>query len=257
MIYTVTFNPSLDYVVQADQLIPGEINRTTSEHIYPGGKGNNVSVILSNLGLKSKALGFKAGFTGDVLEKMLEEFGCETDVLILAGSIPNTLPEDIYERILERLSGKEIRFVVDATKDLLLKVMKYHPFLIKPNNHELGEMFNVELKRKEDITIYAKKLQALGAQHVLVSMAGDGAILVTKDGKVYETMPPKGKVVNSVGAGDSMVAGFITGYLNTKDMEKAFRLGVAAGSASAFCSWLATRDEIVALLGEPAEVYHI
>ena len=279
MIYTVTFNPSLDYVVQADQLIPGEINRTTSEHIYPGGKGNNVSVILSNLGLKSKALGFKAGFTGDVLEKMPEEFGCgqgpviteeaiqalyekldkleEGDVLILAGSIPNTLPEDIYERILERLSGKEIRFVVDATKDLLLKVMKYHPFLIKPNNHELGEMFNVELKRKEDITIYAKKLQALGAQHVLVSMAGDGAILVTKDGKVYETMPPKGKVVNSVGAGDSMVAGFITGYLNTKDMEKAFRLGVAAGSASAFCSWLATRDEIVALLGEPAEVYHI
>ena len=146
---------------------------------------------------------------------------------------------------------------MDATKDLLLKVMKYHPFLIKPNNHELGEMFNVELKRKEDITIYAKKLQALGAQHVLVSMAGDGAILVTKDGKVYETMPPKGKVVNSVGAGDSMVAGFITGYLNTKDMEKAFRLGVAAGSASAFCSWFATRDEIVALLGEPAEVYHI
>ena len=232
MIYTVTFNPSLDYVVQTDQLIPGEINRTTSEHIYPGGKGNNVSVILSNLGLKSKALGFKAGFTGDVLEKMLEEFGCETDfiplkegnsrinvkinagteteingqgpviteeaiqalyekldkleegdVLILAGSIPNTLPEDIYERILERLSGKGIRFVVDATKDLLLKVMKYHPFLIKPNNHELGEMFNVELKRKEDIIIHAKKLQALGAQHVLVSMAGDGAILVTKEGK--------------------------------------------------------------------------
>ena len=150
----------------------------------------------------------------------------EGDILVLAGSIPNTLPEDIYERILERLSGKEIRFVVDATKDLLLKVMKYHPFLIKPNNHELGEMFNVELKRKEDIIIYAKKLQALGAQHVLVSMAGDGAILVTKDGKVYETMPPKGKVVNSVGAGDSMVAGFITGYLNTKDMEKAFRLGI-------------------------------
>ena len=306
MIYTVTFNPSLDYVIQVDKLVPGEINRTTHEAVYPGGKGNNVSVILSNLGHSSKALGFTAGFTGEALENMLKEFGCDTafirlpegstrinvkinageeteingqgpviteeaqqalfeqldalkkeDILVLAGSIPNTLPEDIYERILERLSGKEIRFVVDATKDLLLKVMKYHPFLIKPNNHELGEMFNVELKRKEDIIIYAKKLQALGAQHVLVSMAGDGAILVTKDGKVYETMPPKGKVVNSVGAGDSMVAGFITGYLNTKDMEKAFRLGVAAGSASAFCSWLATRDEIVALLGEPAEVYHI
>ena len=306
MIYTVTFNPSLDYVIQVDKLVPGEINRTTHEAVYPGGKGNNVSVILSNLGHSSKALGFTAGFTGEALENMLKEFGCDTafirlpegstrinvkinageeteingqgpviteeaqqalfeqldalkkeDILVLAGSIPNTLPEDIYERILERLSGKEIRFVVDATKDLLLKVMKYHPFLIKPNNHELGEMFNVELKRKEDIIIHAKKLQALGAQHVLVSMAGDGAILVTKDGKVYETMPPKGKVVNSVGAGDSMVAGFITGYLNTKDMEKAFRLGVAAGSASAFCSWLATRDEIVALLGEPAEVYHI
>ena len=195
MIYTVTFNPSLDYVVQADQLIPGEINRTTSEHIYPGGKGNNVSVILSNLGLKSKALGFKAGFTGDVLEKMLEEFGCETDfiplkegnsrinvkinagteteingqgpvitdtaiealyqkldkltagdVLVLAGSIPNTLPGDMYERIMERLQGKEIRIAVDATKDLPVNVLKYHPFLIKPNNHELGEIFGKVLE---------------------------------------------------------------------------------------------------------------
>ena len=306
MIYTVTFNPSLDYIVSVNNFQLGMTNRTATEMMLPGGKGINVSIVLKNLGLENTALGFVAGFTGDEIQRQVEEIGVnarfipvdegisrinlklqniegteingqgpviteeaiqalyekldkleEGDVLILAGSIPNTLPEDIYERILERLSGKEIRFVVDATKDLLLKVMKYHPFLIKPNNHELGEMFNVELKRKEDIIIHAKKLQALGAQHVLVSMAGDGAILVTKDGKVYETMPPKGKVVNSVGAGDSMVAGFITGYLNTKDMEKAFRLGVAAGSASAFCSWLATRDEIVALLGEPAEVYHI
>ena len=306
MIYTVTFNPSLDYIVSVEDFKLGLTNRTSSELMLPGGKGINVSTVLGNLGIESTALGFLAGFTGKEIAGRLDQMGIkngciwleegysrinvklksidgteingqgpviteeaiqalyekldkleEGDVLILAGSIPNTLPEDIYERILERLSGKEIRFVVDATKDLLLKVMKYHPFLIKPNNHELGEMFNVELKRKEDIIIHAKKLQALGAQHVLVSMAGDGAILVTKDGKVYETMPPKGKVVNSVGAGDSMVAGFITGYLNTKDMEKAFRLGVAAGSASAFCSWLATRDEIVALLGEPAEVYHI
>ena len=306
MICTVTFNPSLDYIVSVENFKLGLTNRTSSELMLPGGKGINVSTVLGNLGIESTALGFLAGFTGKEIAGRLDQMGIkngciwleegysrinvklksidgteingqgpviteeaiqalyekldkleEGDVLILAGSIPNTLPEDIYERILERLSEKEIRFVVDATKDLLLKVMKYHPFLIKPNNHELGEMFNVELKRKEDITIYAKKLQALGAQHVLVSMAGDGAILVTKDGKVYETMPPKGKVVNSVGAGDSMVAGFITGYLNTKDMEKAFRLGVAAGSASAFCSWLATRDEIVALLGEPAEVYHI
>ena len=190
------------------------------------------------------------------LMKKLDELTAE-DYLVLAGSIPGSMPKMIYRDIMARLASKGVHFVVDATGELLMNVLEYHPFLIKPNNHELGEMFNVELKRKEDIIIYAKKLQALGAQHVLVSMAGDGAILVTKDGKVYETMPPKGKVVNSVGAGDSMVAGFITGYLNTKDMEKAFRLGVAAGSASAFCSWLATRDEIVALLGEPAEVYHI
>lgn len=222
-------------------------------------EGNSRINVKINAGTETEINGQGPVITEEAIQALYEKLDKleEGDVLILAGSIPNTLPEDIYERILERLSGKEIRFVVDATKDLLLKVMKYHPFLIKPNNHELGEMFNVELKRKEDIIIHAKKLQALGAQHVLVSMAGDGAILVTKDGKVYETMPPKGKVVNSVGAGDSMVAGFITGYLNTKDMEKAFRLGVAAGSASAFCSWLATRDEIVALLGEPAEVYHI
>ena len=222
-------------------------------------EGNSRINVKINAGTETEINGQGPVITEEAIQSLYEKLDKleEGDVLILAGSIPNTLPEDIYERILERLSGKEIRFVVDATKDLLLKVMKYHPFLIKPNNHELGEMFNVELKRKEDIIIHAKKLQALGAQHVLVSMAGDGAILVTKEGKVYETMPPKGKVVNSVGAGDSMVAGFITGYLNTKDMEKAFRLGVAAGSASAFCSWLATRDEIVALLGEPAEVYHI
>lgn len=289
MIYTVTFNPSLDYVVQADQLIPGEINRTTSEHIYPGGKGNNVSVILSNLGLKSKALGFKAGFTGDVLEKMLEEFGCETDfiplkegnsrinvkinagteteingqgpviteeaiqalyekldkleegdVLILAGSIPNTLPEDIYERILERLSGKEIRFVVDATKDLLLKVMKYHPFLIKPNNHELGELFGVTLENDQQIEQYARKLQDMGAQNVLISMAADGAMLITKEGEMYRIGIAKGKTVNSVGAGDSMVAGFLASYTKEQNYQKALKYGTAAGGATAQSEGLAT-----------------
>lgn len=306
MIYTVTFNPALDYIVRLEKLSLGEVNRSEYEAVYYGGKGINVSTVLNNLAIPSVALGFVAGFTGKEIEDGVKKLGVQTDfihlqdgmsrinvkikageeteingkgphisqaeleqlyqkldrlqkgdILVLAGTIPASLPADIYEVILGRLEKKEVEFVVDATGDLLKNVLKYHPFLIKPNNHELGEMFNVELKRKEDIIIYAKKLQALGAQHVLVSMAGDGAILVTKDGKVYETMPPKGKVVNSVGAGDSMVAGFITGYLNTKDMEKAFRLGVAAGSASAFCSWLATRDEIVALLGEPAEVYHI
>lgn len=306
MVYTVTFNPSLDYVVQMNKLLPGSINRTTQEHIYPGGIGNNVSVILSNLGIKSKALGFKAGFTGENLEKMLKEYGADTDfitlkrgftrvnvkinaneeteingqgpeitpeaieqlyekldslekgdILVLAGSIPGTLPEDIYERIMERLYGKEIAFVVDATKDLLLNVLKYHPFLIKPNNHELGEMFGKILKTEEDIEVHAKKLQDMGAENVLVSMAGDGAVLVTKDGKIYRSLPPKGNVVNSVGAGDSMVAGFLTGYLNTGDMEKAFMLSVAAGSATAFCSWLATREEIISLLNEPAQNFNI
>lgn len=304
MIYTVTFNPSLDYVIQVDKLVPGEINRTTHEAVYPGGKGNNVSVILSNLGHSSKALGFTAGFTGEALENMLKEFGCDTafirlpegstrinvkinageeteingqgpviteeaqsalfeqldalkeeDILVLAGSIPNTLPSDIYERILEHLQGRGIHFVVDATKDLLLKVLKYHPFLIKPNNHELGEMFGVTLKTRDEIVIYAKKLQEMGAKNVLVSMAGDGAILLTEDGIIYEAKPPKGKVLNSVGAGDSMVAGFLTGYLNTGEYEKAFRLGVVTGSATAFQYWLATKEDIVALMEDKPETY--
>ena len=306
MIYTVTFNPSLDYVVQTADLIPGRVNRTTEEHIYPGGKGNNVYVILSNLGQKSKALGFKAGFTGEQMEQMLESYGCCTDfipleegltrinvkvkakeeteingqgpvitaaaieelfsrldalkkedVLILAGSIPNTLPEDIYEKIMARQQGKGVRVIVDATKDLLVNVLKYRPFLIKPNNHELGEIFGKELKTDEEIVEYAEKLQETGAVNVLVSMAGEGAILVTEDKKVYKQLPPKGKVVNSVGAGDSMVAGFTAGYLNTGDYRKALELGTAAGSATAFVSWLATRDEIVEKLEKPVSVYGI
>lgn len=304
MIYTVTFNPSLDYVIQVEKLVPGEINRTTHEAVYPGGKGNNVSVILSNLGHQSKALGFTAGFTGEALEKMLNEYGCDTafikleegstrinvkinageeteingqgpiiteeaqnalfdqldalkaeDILVLAGSIPNTLPSDIYERILERLQGRGIRFVVDATKDLLLKVLKYHPFLIKPNNHELGEMFGVTLTTKNEIITHARKLQEMGAENVLVSMAGDGAILLTEDEVIYEAKPPKGEVLNSVGAGDSMVAGFLAGYLNTKDYEKAFRLGVVTGSATAFQYWLATKEDVIALMEEQPEMY--
>lgn len=297
MIYTVTFNPSLDYVVQMQSLTAGTINRTTVEHIYPGGKGVNVSVILSNLGIKSRVLGFKAGFTGENLENMLKDYGCSTDliklddgftrinvkinageeteingqgpfigegalgelftkldmlkqgdILVLAGSIPNTLPSDVYERIMERLKGRGIRFVVDATKNLLLKVLKYEPFLIKPNNHELGEMFGKELHEAGEITAHAEKLQKMGAKNVLVSMAGDGAILVTEAGEVYQARPPKGKVINSVGAGDSMVAGFLTGYMETGEYEQAFRLGIAAGSASAFCSWLASKEEIERLL---------
>ena len=306
MIYTVTFNPSLDYVVGLDRPVPGEINRVTHENIYPGGKGNNVSVILSNLGHKSRALGFVAGFTGKKLEEMLNDFGCytdfirlehgmtrinmkinageeteingqgpaiteeairklyekldqleEEDILVLAGSIPNTLPSDMYERIMERLQTKKIRIVVDATKDLLLNVLKYRPFLIKPNNHELGEMFGTTLSTEEEIIEYAGKLQEQGARNVLISMAGDGAILLTEIGDICRGLPPKGRVRISVGAGDSMVAGFLTGYLNTGSYEKAFRLGIVTGSATAFLYWLADRDDIVKLLDEPAETYGI
>ena len=288
MIYTVTFNPSLDYVVQVEHFQGDAVNRTSEEHVYPGGKGNNVAVIASNLGMKSRALGFKAGFTGAAMEQMLQEFGCDTDfialeegvtrinvkvksddefeingqgpripdekirqlyekldalesgdVLVLSGSIPNTLPDDMYERIMERLAGTGVRISVDATKDLLMNVLKYHPFLIKPNNHELGEMFGVTLESDDEIAEYARKLQEMGARNVLVSMAGDGAILVTEDGSVLKQLPPAGEVVKSVGAGDSMVAGFLAGYLKTGSYEEALKLGTAAGSATAFTSWLA------------------
>lgn len=304
MIYTVTFNPSIDYVIKTEEMRLGEINRTTHECVYPGGKGNNVSVLLSNLGHKSRALGFVAGFTGKALEKMLDDYGCYTDfihlnegltrinvkinakeeteingqgpaitaeaieklyeklddliegdILVLAGSIPNTLPSDIYERIMARLDGKGIRIAVDATKALLLNVLKYHPFLIKPNNHELGEMFGIVLESDDEIIKYAKKLQESGARNVLVSMAGEGAILLTEDGKTYKGTPPEGNVLNSVGAGDSMVAGFLTGYLNTGDYEKAFKLGIVSGSASAFQYWLAGKEDIINLLEDSPNQY--
>ena len=298
MIYTVTFNPSLDYIVRLDQFTAGEINRVNYEQVLAGGKGINVSIVLHNLGHESTALGFVAGFTGDEIERQLDAFSVrhafmrldagfsrinvkakaqsETeingqgpdiseakqqelfaqldrlgagDTLVLAGSIPKTLPDDIYERIMARLAGRGIRIVVDAEKKLLLNVLKYHPFLIKPNNHELGDMFGVKLTTDEEIITYAKKLQEKGAQNVLISMAGDGAILLTADGKHYKSPAPKGKLVNSVGAGDSMVAGFITGYTESQgDFETAFHMGVATGSASAFSENLATRPEVEALL---------
>lgn len=297
MIYTVTFNPSLDYVVQLGHFAPAGINRTTSEHIFPGGKGNNVAVIASNLGIQTRALGFKAGFTGDAMEQMLQQYGCDTDfipleegmtrinvkvkssqefeingqgpiiseakiealhnklgqlqegdILALSGSIPNTLPGDIYEQIMQRLQGKNIKISVDATQDLLMNVLKYHPFLIKPNNHELEEIFHTTFHSDEEIIACAKKLQNMGAVNVLVSMAGDGAILVDEHGNVSKQAPPKGEVINSVGAGDSMVAGFLVGYLTSGDYQDALGLGTAAGSATAFTAWLAGKKEIMALL---------
>lgn len=299
MIYTVTFNPALDYVVKVDSFKLGSVNRTKQEDMYAGGKGINVSIVLKNLDIDSEALGFIAGFTGDEISRRLSEKGVKAnfiklkngmsrinmkmksdeeseingmgpnideeslqklyekldtlksdDILVLAGSIPNSLPSDIYEKIMERLQGKNIKIVVDATKDLLLNVLKYKPFLIKPNNHELGEMFNVELKSDSEIIEYAKKLRDMGAENVLISMAGDGAILVSGDNEAKKLGVPKGKVKNSVGAGDSMVAGFIAGYLKNKDVNEAFEMGVATGSASAFSEDLATKEKVYKLLQE-------
>ena len=297
MICTVTFNPSLDYIVSVEDFKLGLTNRTSSELMLPGGKGINVSTVLMNLGIGNTALGFTAGFVGDEIIRRLQEMGVksdfiqigdgvsrinvklksidgteingagpvigkekveqlmekldtlgEGDVLFLAGSIPSSMPDDMYEQIMARLDGKGVMIVVDATKDLLVNVLKYHPFLVKPNNHELGEIFGVELKTREDVIPYGKKLQEKGARNVLVSMAGEGAVLIDENGREYMSEAPEGKVVNAVGAGDSMVAGFIAGYLEKKDYEYAFHKGLAAGSASAFSEQLATDEEVEALL---------
>lgn len=297
MIYTITFNPALDYIVKMDEFNLGHVNRSNNEFVYAGGKGINVSIVLNNLEVKSKALGFIAGFTGDEIERRLREFGCDTefiklkegmsrinvkikadveseingggpdissealeelykkldtltagDILVLAGSIPKTMPTDIYERIMERLQDKDVKFIVDTTGESLLKVLKYNPFLIKPNHHELGELFGVKLNNKEEVIEYAKKLKDMGAQNVIISMAGDGAVLINSNGDVTTSNVPKGVVKNSVGAGDSMVAGFIAGYLNSGKIEDGFKLGVATGSASAFSEGLATKDYVYELL---------
>lgn len=304
MIYTVTFNPSLDYIINVDHFQAGEINRTTKELIYPGGKGINVSIVLNNLGCETTALGFLAGFTGDEIQRLLEEKGVRTDFiraaegtsrinvkmrsdqeteingrgpvisdtdmdrlyaqldqlkegdsLVLSGSIPSGMPETVYMDILKHLDGRGIAVTVDATKDLLVRVLPYHPFLIKPNNHELGEIFQKEIISKADVIVYAKKLQELGARNVLVSMAGDGAVLVTENGDAYRASAPKGTLVNSVGAGDSMVAGFLAGYRRNRDYAEAFCWGVCTGSASAFSDALATSEEVETLLAKSDDCF--
>lgn len=296
MIYTVTFNPSLDYIVSVNDFQLGLTNRTDSELILPGGKGINVSTILMNLGIDSTAFGFAAGFTGEEIIREVEAMGIrsdfikidsgisrinlklknidsteingsgpeiseekieellrkldilgEGDILVLAGSIPASMPADMYSTIMERLQHKNVTFIVDATKDLLINVLKYKPFLIKPNNHELGELFDVKLTTREEVIPYGKKLQKQGARNVLISMAGEGAVLVAEDGSVYEAPAPKGTLVNAVGAGDSMVAGFTAGWIEKKDYRHAFYMGVSAGSASAFSEYLATKEEIMDL----------
>lgn len=296
MIYTVTFNPSLDYILSVDDFRLGLTNRTSSELLLPGGKGINVSTVLTNLGIENTALGFAAGFTGkeiirktaalgvksdfieiengisrinvklknidgteingmgpdissdktEELMKKLDRLG-QGDTLILAGSIPASMPADMYSRILERLKKKPVTFIVDASGELLLNVLKYRPFLVKPNHHELGDLFHVQIKTREEAVPYGRELQKMGARNVLISMAGEGAVLAAEDGTIYDTPAPAGPLVNAVGAGDSMVAGFTAGWMQSRDYRHAFYMSVAAGSASAFSEYLATKDEIMAL----------
>ena len=300
MIYTVTFNPAIDYIAEVKGLEMNEINRATSEKILAGGKGINVSIVLKNLGIDSIALGFIAGFTGQEIKRKVEEFGIKTDFvyipdkfsrinvklqsnitgimsnetaingegpkisekeieeliskldklqkedyLVLAGSVSRKMKDDIYEKICTKVKEKGAKIVADATGKLLVNVLKHKPFLIKPNKEELEEIFEDKIETNEEIIVYAKKLQEMGAENVLISMDQDGAILITKDKKVLHLKAPKGKLVNSVGAGDSMVAGFLTGYISYDDYEKAFKMGIAAGSASAFSENLATKEEIL------------
>ena len=299
MIYTVTLNPSIDYVIKVYKLTTGNINRVNEEHVYPGGKGINVTRILKSLDNDNIALGFVSGFTGDYIINSLQELNLKSDfikvkqgftrinvkvkseeeteingqgpkiseeelnqfykvidklvdgdILILSGSIPSCLDERLYESIMKKVEDRDIKVIVDATKNLLLNVLKYKPFLIKPNNHELAEMFNVELNSTEDVVFYARKLKEMGAQNVLISMGKDGALLVTENDEIFASSVAKGEVVNSVGAGDSMVAGFIAGYLKSNSYEEALRLGAASGGATAFSSDLATREFIDKLVDE-------
>lgn len=297
MIYTVTFNPSIDYVIKVDDFIPGTVNRVAYENKYAGGKGINVSRVLNNLGVKSKALGFIGGFTGAFIETSLQQEGVETDFvtvngdtrinvklksneeteingagpnilpddlnklfekinsldsedfLVLAGNVQSSLPRDIYSRIQRNLEGKGVKIVVDTTGEALVSTLKYKPFLIKPNNHELSEIFNVQINTKEEIVHYAQKLREMGAQNVIISMAGEGALLVSEKG-VYHASAPKGEVKNSVGAGDSLIAGFLASYSKTSDISLAFKSGVASGSATAFSMDLCKREEVENLFSQ-------
>ena len=299
MIYTVTFNPSLDYILDLSELNMNHVNRPSAERILPGGKGINVSIVLHNLGVDNKAICFTSGFTGDALKTLLQQrdmnadfinisqgltrinvklrSGGETEIngqgpeiksediaelyeklgyldeedyLVLAGSLPDTMSKSTYMDIMQMLQYNNSKIIVDATGELLLNVLPYKPFLIKPNNHELGNLFGVEVNTREDAVKYAKKLIEKGARNVLVSMSASGAVMVTEDGGVYEADAPQGEVKNSVGAGDAMLAGFLAGYIKYEDFDKAFKLGICAGSASAFSEEMATRDEVMKLYEE-------
>ena len=305
MIYTLTFNPALDYTTQVENFKIGKINRTKTENILAGGKGLNVSIVLKRLEIENTAISFVAGFTGKELERKIKEYDIKTDfiethkgytrinvkissleknsliqesetalngngpeitendiekllqkiqninsndIVILSGNIPKCINENIYEIICKELDGKNVKFVVDASQKLLMNCLKYKPFFIKPNKDELEETFNTKIETKEEIIIYAKKLQEKGAQNVLISLGGDGAILLTEKNEIYYSNTPKGQVVNTVGAGDSMVAGFIAGYLKKQNYKEALKLGIASGSATAFSAGLALKEEIDELL---------
>lgn len=295
MIYTVTVNPSIDYIVQLKELTLGEVNRMDYDNMLPGGKGINVSRILKELGHDSVAWGFLGGFTGDFVKDSLEKIGLKTnftsiqgstrinvkikaqaeteingkgpklndaeleafkaqfdhltedDTVIFAGSLLPGLGDDFYFDLIKIIRQKGAQFVIDTTGDSLLKTLPEHPLVVKPNNHELADMFGIQFNGIDDIVKYAKKLLEMGAQNVLISMAGDGGLMVTKD-KVYRSLAPKGTVVNSVGAGDSMLAGFTGTFAKTKDVVEAFRYGLASGSATAFSEDLATRAKIDEIL---------
>lgn len=296
MIYTVTFSPAIDYVVDLDRLVKGAINRSKGEHCLPGGKGINVSIVLANMGKPSIATGFLGGFTGDFIRGELKKRGIESgfvevegntrinvklrgeeetaingqgphitpeqieelmvqlekltdkDLLVISGTVPSSLPSDIYEKILERIKDNRVELIVDATNDILLNTLKYRPLLVKPNQEELEEMFHTVIHDERELIDNAKRLLALGARNVIVSLGGDGALLVGEGLEPLHLQAPKGKVVNTVGAGDSLVAGFIDEYITSGNIAKAFRRGIATGSASAFSEGLATLEEVEALL---------
>lgn len=295
MIYTITFNPSIDYVIKVEDFKPGEVNRVTTEDKYPGGKGINVSRVLNNLGVQNKALGFIGGFTGKFIKDSLQNQGVYTDFievsgdtrinvklksneeteingagpiieekdlnklfekievlnsqdyLVLAGNVQKSLPKNIYSLIQEKCVNKKVKIVVDTTGEALTSTLKYRPFLIKPNNHELGEIFNVKIKSREEIIQYAQKLREMGAENVIISMAGEGALLICNEG-VYHASAPKGTVKNSVGAGDSLIAGFLANYSQTSNIVEAFKWGATTGSATAFSMDLCEKEQVEELL---------
>ena len=299
MIYTVTLNPSIDYVVETDKLKIGEVNRANKEELYPGGKGINVSLMLNELQVENTALGFLGGFIGEYIENTLASNGVNTefiklekgfsrinlkikneveteingkgphisednlqllykkieklkdeDILVLCGSIPNSLSNTLYQDIISMVAQKNVKVIVDATSNLLLNTLKYNPFLIKPNIHELEEIFDTKIDCIDSTIFYATKLKDMGAENVLISMGKDGALLIDSKGKIYLSNAPYGDVVNTVGSGDSMVAGFISGYLKTKEYKEALKLGASCGSATAFSSGIGEKKLIDILKNE-------